>query len=179
MGDGHFTGAADGARASAWVVRFGPLVRAGGQEDTMASPAARPSTVAEYLAAQPALARATLRRVRAALRAALPGAEEVISYSIPALRLDGRVVVYFAGWRAHWSLYPFGEPVRAAFGEALEGLEFSKGTIRFPLDRPVPVGLVGRLARFRAAEVAARVAKAKGGARKAAAARRPAARRAR
>jgi len=144
---------------------------------------ARPSTVAEYLAAQPAPARAALRRVRAALRAALPGAEEVISYSIPALRLDGRVIVYFAGWKAHWSLYPLGEPVREAFGEALLGLEFSKGTLRFPLDRPVPVGLVRRLARFRAAEVAARVAKTRGGARKAAAkrtaARRPAARRAR
>jgi uncharacterized protein YdhG (YjbR/CyaY superfamily) len=137
-----------------------------------------PATVDAYLAAQPAPARAALTRVRAALRKALPGAEETISYSIPALRLGGRMVIYFAGWKAHWSLYPFGEAVRAAFGEALLGLEFSKGTIRFPLDRPVPVGLVQRLARYRAAEVAG-LGPAKSASTARRSAREPAARKAR
>lgn len=110
-------------------------------------------SVDAYLAAQPEPARAKLERVRAVLRRALPGAEEVISYQIPAYELDGKVVIYFAGWKAHYAVYPIGGLVAAELSLALSEYELSKGTIRFPLDRPVPARLIGRIAKLRAREV--------------------------
>jgi uncharacterized protein YdhG (YjbR/CyaY superfamily) len=113
-------------------------------------------SVSEYIAAQPKAAQAALRRVREAIRKAVPSAEESISYQIPAYRLAGEVMIYFAGWKAHYSLYPTTAPLVEAFGDALSGYEMSKGTIRFPLDEPVPVRLIARIARFRAHEASAR-----------------------
>jgi uncharacterized protein YdhG (YjbR/CyaY superfamily) len=112
------------------------------------------TSVAEYIASQPPQARAVLRKVRAALRKALPKAEEVISYQIPAYKLDGRVVIYFAGWKEHCSIYPAQRRLVAAFKERLAPYEVNnKGTIRFPLSERVPVGLIEAIARFRAKEV--------------------------
>jgi uncharacterized protein YdhG (YjbR/CyaY superfamily) len=132
-------------------------------------------SVADYLAAQPPKTRAVLRQVRAAIRKGVPGADEVISYSMPAYKKDGAIVLYFAGWKAHYSLYPMTATVVAAFGDAVARYERSKGTIRFPLDEPVPSRLITRLAKFRAAETAERVRAA----RERAAARRRSARTAR
>jgi uncharacterized protein YdhG (YjbR/CyaY superfamily) len=112
-------------------------------------------SVDQYIAAQPASARSVLERVRAIVRKALPGAEETISYQIPAYCLHGRVAIYFAGWKEHFSLYPLGELVVAELGDELAPYEQSKGTIRFPLSRPVPAGLIGRIAKLRGKEVAA------------------------
>jgi uncharacterized protein YdhG (YjbR/CyaY superfamily) len=117
-------------------------------------------SVDDYIAAQPQAAQQVLGRVRSTIRAALPRAEEVISYQIPAYRFEGRPVLYFAGWKQHYSLYPAGERLVAAFKQELAGYTISKGTIRFPLDAPVPVRLIARIARFRANEQAER-AKAK------------------
>lgn len=92
--------------------------------------------------------------MRGAIRKALPKAEEVISYQIPAYRLDGRVVIYFAGWKEHYSVYPAQKRLVAAFKEKLAPYEVNnKGTIRFPMSEPVPVGLIQAIARFRAKEV--------------------------
>ena len=114
-------------------------------------------SVSAYIAAQPPPARATLRRVRSVLRKALPGAEEVISYGIPAYTLEGRRVIYFAGWKKHYSIYPVTTRLIAALGDALAPYEYNgKGTIRFPLDGHVPVALITRIARLRAAEDANR-----------------------
>ena len=121
----------------------------------------------EYLQSQPQDVRGLLDRVRAAVRKALPKAEECISYQIPAYKLDGGTVIYFAGWKQHYSLYPATAGVVAAFREELARYELSKGTIRFPLSEAVPAGLIGRIARFRAKEVAER-AKAKAESKKAA-----------
>jgi uncharacterized protein YdhG (YjbR/CyaY superfamily) len=66
----------------------------------------RATSIDDYLAAQPDAARRVLERLRRTIRAALPGADETISYGIPAYKLHGRVVLYFAGWREHYSLYP-------------------------------------------------------------------------
>ena len=112
-------------------------------------------SVDEYLAAQPEAAQATLRRVRAAIRKALPDAEERISYQIPAYKLHGGTVLYFAGWKEHFSLYPASAALVAAFGDELAPFVVSKGTIRFPLSRPVPVTLVERIAKFRGEEARA------------------------
>ena len=121
-------------------------------------------SVDEYIASRPEPLRPVLERVRSAVRKALPKAEEVISYQIPAYRLYGGVVLYFAGWKEHYSLYPVSASLLAEFGDELAGCEISKGTIRFPLSRRVPVTLIGRIAKFKAKEAAER-AKAKAKAR--------------
>jgi uncharacterized protein YdhG (YjbR/CyaY superfamily) len=95
-----------------------------------------------------------LDRVRATIRKALPGAEEVISYQIPAYKIPGGAVVYFAGWKQHYSLYPASARVVEAFEKELAPYSVSKGTIRFPLAKPVPVRLIEQIAKLRAKEVA-------------------------
>jgi uncharacterized protein YdhG (YjbR/CyaY superfamily) len=126
------------------------------------------TSVDEYIAAQPKAAQVALKRVRSAIRKGVPGAEEAISYQIPTYRLHGRYVIYFAGWKEHYSIYPSTRPLVAAFEKALEPYEVNdKGTIRFPLSRPVPVKLIEGLAKFRAKEVIAeRAAKTKASAKK-------------
>jgi uncharacterized protein YdhG (YjbR/CyaY superfamily) len=119
-------------------------------------PKAAFQSVGEYIAAQPKAARPALRRVRSAIRKALPGAQEAISYQIPAYELKGSAVLYFAGWKRHYSLYPATGALVARFRRALAPYEVSKGTIRFPLSQPVPARLIERIARFRAKEAAAR-----------------------
>jgi uncharacterized protein YdhG (YjbR/CyaY superfamily) len=111
-------------------------------------------SVDEYIASQPEATQAVLKRVRSIIRKALPGAEEVISYQIPAYKLPGGAVVYFAGWKQHYSLYPASGPLVKAFKADLAPYEVSKGTIRFPLGEKVPAKLIERIAKFRAKEVA-------------------------
>ena len=112
-------------------------------------------SVDQYIATHPDDVQAILRRVRSAIRKALPGAEEVISYQIPAFKLDGKAVLYFAGWKQHYSLYPATDPVVTALEDELAPYEVTKGTIRFPLSQPIPVKLIERIAKLRAKEAAA------------------------
>jgi len=114
-------------------------------------------SVDDYILAQSPKQRRALQRVRQAIRKALPGAAEVISYRIPAFRLNGRIVLYCAAWTEHYSLYPSSNRLVAAFRTELAPYEIGKGTIRFPLTAPVPVKLIERIAKFRASEVAERV----------------------
>jgi uncharacterized protein YdhG (YjbR/CyaY superfamily) len=113
-------------------------------------------SVDEYIASQPEDVQGVLKRVQSTIRKAVPGAEEVISYKIPTYKLHGVPVLYFAGWRQHYSLYPATGRVIAAFKDDLAPYEVNKSTIRFPLSRPVPVKLIERIAKFRAKEVAER-----------------------
>jgi len=115
------------------------------------------ASVDAYLAAQPEEARPILEAVRAAIRAALPTAEETISYQIPAYRVAGSTAIFFAGWKSHYSLYPVSDALLAAFAGELQPFEVEKGTIRFPLGEQVPSGLIGRIAAFKAEEVSAKV----------------------
>ncbi|HYE44949.1 MAG TPA: DUF1801 domain-containing protein [Caulobacter sp.] len=115
-------------------------------------------SVDAYIAAKPEALRPILQQVRAAIGAALPDATEVISYQMPAYRTAAGVVAFFAGWKAHYSLYPVTETVREAFGDELAPYGFSKGTLKLPLDAPVPTDLIGRLARAMADAAAARQA---------------------
>ena len=111
------------------------------------------TSVAGYIAAQPPAARTALRKVRAAIRKALPKASEGISYRIPVYKLDGRMVLYFAGFKQHYSIYPASARVVRELKKELAGLLHSKATIRFALDEAVPARLIMRIARLRAAEV--------------------------
>ena len=113
-------------------------------------------SVDEYIRRQPAASRTVLRRVRETLRKALPSAEEAISYQIPTFKLHGSYVVYFAGWKEHFSLYPASDRLMEAFQDELLPYRVSKGTLRFPLAKPVPVKLIARVARFMAMEAAQR-----------------------
>src|ERR1700694_488208 len=119
-------------------------------------------SVDEYITAQPEDVQAILERVRGAIRRAVPGAEEMISYQIPTYKLHGGRVLYFAGWKQHYSLYPASDDLVEAFKDDLAPYEIDKGTIRFPLSQPVPVTLIERIAKFRAKEAAARSKRAPG-----------------
>jgi uncharacterized protein YdhG (YjbR/CyaY superfamily) len=111
-------------------------------------------SVDDYITSQPKEVQGLLERVRAAIAKAVPAAEEQISYGIPAFKLHGRPVLYFAGWKQHYSLYPSTAPLVEAFRKELAPYEVNnKGTIRFPLSEPVPVKLIAALAKFRAREV--------------------------
>ena len=114
------------------------------------------TSVDEYIASQPEVVQGVLERVRRTIRKAVPGAEETITYRIPTYKLNGRAVIYFAGWRQHYSLYPSSADVVAAFKDELAKYDVNKGTIRFPLSEPVPVKLIAGIAKVRAKEVAGR-----------------------
>ena len=117
----------------------------------------RSRTVADYLAAQPRHSQRALRTVRSVIRKALPHAEEVISYGIPAYRLHGYVALYFAGWRDHYSLYPVNARLVASLKPSSASYEVNdKGTIKFPLSEPVPEKLIAGIAKLKAKEAATR-----------------------
>ena len=113
-------------------------------------------SVDEYIASQPENVQGVLECVRSTIRKAVPGAEEVISYKMPTYKLRGGPVLYFSGWKQHYSLYAATDPVVAAFKDEFAPYKVHKGTIRFPLSEPVPVKLIERIAKFRAKEVATR-----------------------
>ena len=108
--------------------------------------------VTQYIASHPPVARRALRQVRATILKALPRATEGISYQIPVYKLDGRMVLFFAGFRQHYSIYPASPRLVRALGRDLDGRLRNK-TIRFALEAKVPTRLIARIARMRAAEV--------------------------
>ena len=110
-------------------------------------------SVDQYIATHPKEVQAILQNVRSAIRKAVPRAEEVISYQIPAYKLPSGTVLWFAGWKQHYSLYPATDGVVVALRDSLAPYKVNKGTIRFPLSQPVPLKLIERIARLRAKEV--------------------------
>lgn len=110
------------------------------------------ATVSEYLAKAPPRARKALKQLRAAIRAAAPGITEQISYGMPAFELDGRYLLYVAAFKEHVSLYPVTAGMVAKHSRAIAPYRAGKGTLRFPLDAPIPVGLVAKLAKLRVRE---------------------------
>jgi len=117
-----------------------------------------PATVDGYIADFPPNVRKILKRIRATIRKAAPGVKERISYRIPTFTLDGAILIYFAGFAKHASVYP--APRGAAeFREELAGYRGGEGTVQFPLDQPIPYGLITRIVKFRARQ---NRAKAKG-----------------
>ena len=107
-------------------------------------------SVEEYVASQPPATRKALRLVRKAILKGLPLADEVISYNMPAYKVGGKTVLQFAAWSRHYALYASSDQIMRALREELRGYETGKGTIRFPLDKPVPQKLIERIAKLRA-----------------------------
>jgi uncharacterized protein YdhG (YjbR/CyaY superfamily) len=114
--------------------------------------AGKPRTIDEYLAGVSDDKRAALEALRRTIRAAVPSAEECISYSLPAFRVDGRVLVGFGATANHCAFYLFSGSTVEAHERELEAYDTSKGTIRFPADKPLPAALVRKLVKARIAE---------------------------
>jgi uncharacterized protein YdhG (YjbR/CyaY superfamily) len=117
-------------------------------------------TVDEYIQGQPEAVKDVLARVRAAIRKAVPRADESIAYGMPAYKLDGRPLIYFAGWKKHYSLYPVTARLVGEFREELAPYEVEKGTLSSPFEGHLPATLIGRIAKFRAREIAEEGSKA-------------------
>lgn len=119
----------------------------------------KPATVDEYIAVSIPEVKEYLKRLRSSIKQAAPQAEEVISYEMPAYKQNG-IVVYFGGFTKHVSLFPGAEAIEV-FKEELAGYKTSKGTIRFSLDKPLPIGLIKKIVKFRVAENLAKEQKKK------------------
>ncbi len=117
--------------------------------------ARRTQSVDEYIAAQPVTVRPKLEQVRAAIKRAVPEAVEGIAYRMPGYKLHGKAMLYFAGFQEHYSLFAASGSFFAALEDELRGYELRKGTVHFPLAKPVPVKLISRIAKLRAAGIVA------------------------
>lgn len=112
-----------------------------------------PREVRAYCGAAPAPTRRRLAEMRDAIRSVAPGAEEGFSYRMPCFRLDGRILVWYAGFTAHTSLFPIGTAIQKHLKTQLAGYRTSKGTVQFRLDRKLPVSLLKRLVKARIEEL--------------------------
>lgn len=115
--------------------------------------------VNSYISGFPAGTRKLLKQLRDAIRKAAPDADELISYGMPAYKYHG-VLVYFAGYQKHIGFYPTPSVIKQ-FTERISQYKYSKGTVQFPLDKPIPVTLVTRMVKCRIQENLARAAKKK------------------
>ena len=110
--------------------------------------------VRAYAQRLPAESRRHLHALRRAIRAAAPGAVEAFGYGMPAFRLRGEGLVWYAAWKTHTSLYPVSAHTTRSLADALRACETSgRGTVRFPLARPIPTTLVAQLVRARIQEL--------------------------
>jgi uncharacterized protein YdhG (YjbR/CyaY superfamily) len=112
----------------------------------------RPTTIDEYLAELPPDTRRALQEVRQTIATAAPGATETISYAIPTFDLHGRHLIHFAGFSKHVGLYPVIGSLAEQFEEELKPFKRGKGSVQFPLDKPMPLDLVRRMVEFRVVE---------------------------
>ena len=119
---------------------------------TMRSTKTKPKTIDEYLAHTTPEQRTALEKLRKAIHAVAPGAEEYIGYGLAGFKFNGRPLVYFGAWENHCALYAASPAVQKQFQKELKGFEVSKGTIRFTPDKPLPVALVKKLVKARIAE---------------------------
>ena len=116
----------------------------------MAPKTARPRTTTEYIAAAPKDARAKLREMRACIRSAAPGATESLKWGMPSFSYR-RILVTFAAHKNHIGFYPTPSAVKAFAGD-LRAFKTARGSIQFPLEKRLPLGLIAKIIRFRAQE---------------------------
>jgi uncharacterized protein YdhG (YjbR/CyaY superfamily) len=108
------------------------------------------ASIDEYIAAFPADVQKILEELRSTIKTAAPGAQEKISYGIPTFTLKGKYLIYFAGWKNHISMYPI--PAGSEeFNRKIEPYAAGKGTLKFPLDKPLPLDLVDEMVKLQIA----------------------------
>ena len=109
------------------------------------------TSIDEYIATFPEDVQKIMEKLRKTIKVAAPKAGEKISYNMPTFTMNGTYLVYFAGWKTHIAFY--GAPKgNAKFKEDLSAYETGAGTLKFPLDKPLPFGLITKIVKFRAAE---------------------------
>jgi uncharacterized protein YdhG (YjbR/CyaY superfamily) len=111
----------------------------------MADPSRSPD-VDQYIAAAPAQVRPVLKKIRSAIHDAVPGAGEKISYRIPTVTVDGKMLIFFAGFEHHVSVYPIPD-VDEDLAKELAPFRSGKGTLKFPLDKPIPYAVIALVAK--------------------------------
>ncbi len=111
-----------------------------------------PMTVDQYLASKPEPQRAGLATMRAAIRAAAPDADEVITYKMPGFKTHGRFLVSYDAFKAHFSLFPASQAVVDELGDDIRPYLHGSGTIRFPASEPIPTELIARIIAIRLRE---------------------------
>ena len=119
---------------------------------TKSSNAKRVRNIEQYIADFPVNIQARLQVLRDTIKKAVPAAEETISYNMPAFKLNGVHLIYFAGWKNHISLYPFSSAMEASLPEAAAYKTSGRGTIQFPLDKPLPAEFVEMIIKLREKE---------------------------
>jgi uncharacterized protein YdhG (YjbR/CyaY superfamily) len=117
----------------------------------------KPKDIDEYIARFPKNVRDILKDIRMVIRKAAPDASEKISYQIPTFTLQGSYLIYFAAYKKHIGLYPAPRGVKE-FTKELTAYEGGKGTVRFPIDKPIPFGLIQRIVKFRRREALVKAA---------------------
>jgi uncharacterized protein YdhG (YjbR/CyaY superfamily) len=117
----------------------------------MQSTRSKPKTIDEYISRSPREVRETLEELRRVIKETAPEAEETISYAIPAFKLNGKTLVYFAAFKKHIGFYPTSSPMEA-FKKELAPFKHAKGSIQFPLENPIPYDLVKKIVKFRVKE---------------------------
>jgi uncharacterized protein YdhG (YjbR/CyaY superfamily) len=123
----------------------------------MKSGSTSPTTIDEYIASFPADVQAILQKIRATIQKAAPGAEEKINYGVPTFTLNGRNLVHFGAAKKHIGFYPTPTAIEA-FKDELSAYEGAKGSVQFPLDKPVPVQLITKMVKFNVKENQAKAA---------------------
>jgi len=112
-----------------------------------------PGDIDEYISSFPATVQKVLKKIRSTIRKVAPQAVESISYQIPTYKLDGKVLIYFAGFAKHVSVYPAPRDANE-FKKELAAYKGGKGTVQFPLDNPIPYELITRIVKFKIANLA-------------------------
>ena len=121
---------------------------------------ASPRTIDEYISDFPADVQEVLQKIRGTIKKAAPKAEEAISYKMPSFNLDGQYLIYFAAYKKHIGLYPVPSGDEE-FNNEISGYQAGKGTLQFPLAKPIPYKLISKIVKIRAKENSAKAAKGK------------------
>lgn len=100
--------------------------------------------VTEYIQSFPLATQKSLKKIRQTIRAIAPQAEETVSYRIPAYKVNGKALIYFAGWDNHISVYPI-PPVSLTLQKQIDKYKAGRGTLKFPLDKPIPYNLIAQI----------------------------------
>lgn len=112
---------------------------------------AKPITIDEYVSNFPPEVQARMEKLRTTIAAAAPKADECISYAIPMFKLEGKMLVAFAGYAKHIGFYPTPSAI-TAFQDELSAYKMAKGSVQFPLDKPMPLKLITKIVKFKVKE---------------------------